>query len=161
MADSDVVGPLGVATAPDGSTVVVAAARLGRIDPVTFVGLAELVDRWDGASLHVTPWRSFAVVLPPAGGPPPTAVVEALAGLGLITHAAHPAVGVIACIGVAGCWQTAADTLAEAERQVAGRTRGGVLHISGCDKRCATRSPAAVTLLGRPDGSGFDRIEAP
>ncbi len=160
-ADSDVAGPLGVSTGPDGSTVVVAAARLGRIDPVTMVALAELVDRWHLVSLHVTPWRSFAVVLPPVGGPAQTAVVEALSELGLITHADHPAAGVIACIGATGCWQTEADTLAEAERQIAGRTADGVLHVSGCDKRCATRSPAAVTLLGRPDGSGFDQVGAP
>ena len=83
--------------------------------------------------------------------------------------------GAETCIGAAGCWQTEADTLVEAERVVALRASGaavagpikaggesdtstGTIHVTGCDKRCATRGPVATTFIGRTDGSGFDEV---
>lgn len=141
-------GP-GPYVAPDGQELLLAAPVFGRTDAATIARLAEL-----GVPLRITPWRTIALA----------AAFEAVAeALGLIVDAADPAAGVVACIGAAGCWQTEADTGVEAERVVADRRRtggaslGGV-HVSGCDKRCATRAPVALTLVGRVDGSGFDRV---
>jgi len=135
--------------APDGEDLVLASPRFGRMDPAALAGIAAL-----GATVRVTPWRSIAVPAVDAAG---------LAALGLIVEADHPAAGVVTCIGAAGCWQSEADTWAEAERVVAerarrGRVEPGLVHVTGCDKRCATRGPVAVTLLGRVDGSGFDEL---
>lgn len=148
----DGLGPLGAVTGPDGRRLVVAAAPLGRVEADVLRGLGSL------GSVRVTPWRSFAS----------TARAEDLRGLGLIVDRTDPAAGVVSCIGAAGCWQTEADTLDEAQRQIDRRAVGasvlpvgaGVLHVSGCDKRCATRSVAAVTLVGRTDGSGFVEVRA-
>ena len=142
---------------PDGE-VLLAAARFGRLDAWALAGLAAR-----GADLRVTPWRSFALQ-PPADGR--TGWEDELAELGLIVDAGDPAAGIVSCIGAAGCWQTEADTWAEAERVAARRSAGGrvepgLVHVSGCDKRCATRGRVAVTFLGRVDGTGFDPLVAP
>lgn len=149
------LGPLGPCTGPDGIRTVVAAAPLGRIDARTLVGLAGLATPGP-AALRVTPWRSFALAAP----------VRSVEALGLVVDPRDPAAGVVACVGAGGCWQSEADALGEARRQIALRSTGagalalggGVLHVTGCDKRCATRSAVAVTLLGRADGSGFDEV---
>jgi precorrin-3B synthase len=38
---------------------------------------------------------------------------------------------------------------------------GALVHVSGCDKLCATRAPVTLTLLGRTDQSGFDTLAPP
>lgn len=148
-------GPLGAATGPDGIAVVVAAPVLGRLDGAALVAVADRA----GAPVRITPWRSVAV----PGGP---ALMADLRALGLVVDRRHPAAGVISCIGTAGCWQTEADAPAEARRQIArrratpGRVGDEVVHVTGCDKRCATRGPVGVTFVGRPDGSGFDEVRS-
>lgn len=152
-----------------GGPAVVVAARFGRVDSEQLGSLAAL-----GLDLTVTPWRSFLVPCP-SDGVPPRPLVDRLAGIGLIVDPADPAADVVTCIGAAGCWQTEADTLVEAERVVALRASGaavagpikaggesdtstGTIHVTGCDKRCATRGPVATTFIGRTDGSGFDEV---
>lgn len=145
---------LGVAGGP----AVVAAARFGRVDAEQLGSLAAL-----GLDLTVTPWRSFLVACP-SDVEAPRPLVDRLAGIDLIVDPADPAADIVTCIGAAGCWQTEADTLVEAERVVAGRAAAagaverGTIHVTGCDKRCATRGPVATTFIGRTDGSGFDEV---
>jgi precorrin-3B synthase len=87
-------------------------------------------------------------------------VLDRAAAAGLHVSPADAALGVICCIGAAGCWQTDCDTLGRAEALIArppARLRPGErVHVSGCDKFCASRAPAALTLVGRP-GGGFAR----
>lgn len=146
-----IVGPF---LGPDGTAFILAGARFGRIGAHALARLASL-----GSEVRITPWRSIAVRSAVA---PQDALVQAIVGLGLIVDLAAPAAGIVSCIGAAGCWQTEADTLVEAERFAARRTAAdapaGIVHVTGCDKRCATRDPVALTLLGRPDGSGFDEV---
>ncbi|NNE86797.1 MAG: cobalamin biosynthesis protein CobG [Silicimonas sp.] len=67
----------------------------------------------------------------------------------------NPLLGVAACPGAPACAQATVDTR-DLARSLAGRTRGR-LHVSGCDKGCALRTPAATTLVGR-DGR-FDLVQ--
>ena len=148
----------------DGRSFVLAGARFGRIDAGALGHLASF-----SLDLRVTPWRSFAVGVA-ADDTGAVALLDHLARLGLLIDPADLAVGVVSCVGGAGCWQTDVDTLAEAERIVAERATAtaatgagtdvglGTVHVSGCDKRCATRRPVALTRMGRPDGSGFDTV---
>lgn len=150
-----VAGPY---VAPGGESFVLAGARFGRIDARSLAQLVAL-----RSDLRVTPWRSIAVAVPTADDVAEGSLLDRLACLGMIVDPADAAAGVVSCIGAAGCWQTEADTLTEAERFVAEQEAGaaavpGIVHVSGCDKRCATREPVGVTLLGRPDGSGFDEV---
>jgi len=154
----------GFASARPGSGALVeahlalAAARFGRVNAATLGAIGRLLRRHELATMRVTPWRAFAFTCSSAAQA--AAVLGDATAIGLLTDPEDPAVGVIACIGAHGCWQTQLDTLAEAERFVANRPAeiepGALIHVSGCDKFCATRAPVVLTLLGRTDQTGFD-----
>jgi precorrin-3B synthase len=149
---------VGVTIQPDGTYTALAAARFGRVNAATLGAIGRLLRRHELATMCVTPWRAFAFTCSSAAQA--AAVLADAAAIGLLTDPENPAVGVIACIGAHGCWQTQLDTLAEAERFVAHRPTeivpGALVHVSGCDKFCATRAPVVLTLLGRTDQTGFD-----
>ena len=145
-----------------GQPFALAGARFGRIDAHTLAAVGSVLSTPPAVTVRVTPWRSFAFVChSPAQA---ATVLGAVGRLGLLIDANDPSLGVVACIGARGCWQTELDTLAEAEHFVATRqgefssTAAGIVHISGCDKRCATRGRVALTLLGRADQTGFDEV---
>jgi precorrin-3B synthase len=138
--------------------LAVAAAKFGRINGSTLAAIARLLRQHQLAKVRVTPWRTFAFSCSSAAQA--AAVLADAALVGLLTDVGNPALGVIACIGSTGCWQTQLDTLAEAERFVANRPAdiqpGALVHVSGCDKFCATRAPVTLTFVGRADSSGFE-----
>lgn len=146
----------------DETHVALAAARFGRVHAATLGAIGHLLRQQHLATLRVTPWRAFAFFCSSAAQA--TAVLADAAEIDLLTDSQHPAAGVIACIGALGCWQTQLDTLAEAERFVAHRPAAiepeALVHVSGCDKFCATRAPVTLTLLGRTDQTGFDVLGA-
>ena len=148
--------------AADETHVALAAARFGRVNAATLGAIGHLLPQQHLATLRVTPWRSFAFFCSSAAQA--TAVLADAAAIGLLTDPQDPAAGIITCIGALGCWQTQLDTLAEAERFVAHRPAaiepGALVHVSGCDKFCATRAPVTLTLLGRTDQTGFDVLGA-
>ena len=137
----------------------VAGTRFGRTTPAQLTALADVLRRDDVPWLAVTPWRSWAV--PATDASRAAALLERLLGAGGLTSA-DPAANVVVCVGANGCWQTELDTLGfaaglVADAATAGKSLAPGVHVSGCEKRCATRRPAAVTFLGRADSSGFDR----
>lgn len=79
--------------------------------------------------------------------------------LGALRGPDDPRAGLTACIGRRGCGQASTDTradalaLAEHDPDLA---RAG-LHVSGCIKGCAARSPRPLTLVGRQ--GGYDLVE--
>ena len=121
------------------------APVLGRLSARTLSAVVELADD----EVRLTPWRGL--VLP--GLSPET--LTSLAGLGMITEPTDPATGVIACAGNAGCTQGRADTITTAlgvvDRLRRERTRITV-HVSGCEKRCASHARHDVTLVANDDG---------
>jgi precorrin-3B synthase len=149
---------VGVALQPDGTHLAVAAARFGRVNAAALGAIGHLLRRYQLESMRVTPWRALAFAC--TSSTVAADVLADAASIGLLTDCHNPALGVVACIGAHGCWQTQLDTLAEAERFVANRPAeiepGALVHISGCDKFCATRAPVTLTLLGRTDQTGFD-----
>jgi precorrin-3B synthase len=151
---------VGVQPMPDGVWLALAAARIGRVPASMLVEIADLLRKHQLDAVPLTPWRTlaFRCISAEHGA----AVLVDASRIGLLTDPQDPALGVVACIGSAGCWQTELDTLTEAQRLIAHRPPevmpGQILHISGCDKLCATRAPVALTLLGRRDQTGFDRI---
>jgi precorrin-3B synthase len=149
---------VGVTVLADGTHQALAAARFGRVNAATLGALGHLLRQQQLTTVRITPWRAFAFNCSSVAQA--AAVLADAASIGLMTDRQDPALGVIACIGAAGCWQTQLDTLAEAERLVANRPAeiepGALVHVSGCDKFCATRAPVSMTLLGRADQTGFD-----
>ncbi|NVN42080.1 precorrin-3B synthase, partial [Ameyamaea chiangmaiensis] len=91
--------------------------------------------------LRVTPWR--------------TLIVTGSAGRGaFVTDPDDPLMRVQACVGPAGCARAGGDVEGLA-RALAPPWRGGLLHVSGCAKRCAHPGQADVTWVahdGRYDG---------
>ncbi len=153
---------IGLQHAPLDQPVALAGARFGRIDARTLLEVGKLVSRESNVSVRVTPWRSLAFICDSAAQA--ERVLGAAGQLGLLVDASDPSLGVVTCIGARGCWQTELDTLAEADRFVADRRAdlpaSAIVHVSGCDKRCATRGEVALTLLGRTDQTGFDELWA-
>jgi len=124
------------------------APVLGRLDAETLARLADLAHD----EVRFTPWRG--IVLP---GPEPVDI-ETLFRLGLIVSDDDPAAGVVACSGSRGCTEGRADTIGTAldlvDRLRRDRTRITV-HVSGCEKRCASRADHDLTLIANTSGS-FD-----
>lgn len=153
---------VGMTTMQGGQHLALAGALFGRVESTMLSALTELLARHALPSVRVTPWRGFAFAC--SGAEQARDVLSDAAALGLLTDINHPAVGVVACIGARGCWQTELDTLQEAARFVSQRPTdlapGALVHVSGCDKRCASRANAALTLLGRADNAGFEQHSA-
>ena len=107
-------------------------APFGQIDAAALKALI----RSTGAAFRVTPWRLF--------------LIEGAAELPdhpFLTGAQDPLMSADACPGAPLCPQATVETRALA-RTLAPRT-SGTLHVSGCAKGCARKSPADLTLTGR------------
>ncbi len=156
--------------------VAITSVPLGRLDPMTLRRVGALCADHGIAEMRLTPWKAIAFAC--ATEAQATDVLVGAAQLGLAIDRSHPSLGVVACIGATGCWQTELDTLSTARAIIAERsTHGlqstvaatvaavsmatnGTVHVSGCDKSCAFSGTAAVTFVGRNDASGFERIDA-
>jgi precorrin-3B synthase len=101
------------------------------------------------ADLRLTPFR--AVLLPGA----PATILPHLAEAGLLTRPDDPLRFVAACPGAPACASASIETRDLARRLAAlNPGAGGVwLHVSGCDKGCASSASHAVTLVGRDGAS--------
>lgn len=128
--------------------MVVAGARLGRIDANQLQALAALSERYAGAELRLTPWQG--VLLPNVLQGESQALLDELFALGLLTDATEPLAEMIACSGSAGCARGLADTKADAVQLADHMRRSGVraaVHLSGCPRSCAAAHVAGFTLL--------------
>jgi precorrin-3B synthase len=82
--------------------------------------------------------------------------IAAAARLDFIIRPDDPRRRVIACTGAPGCAsahmaaRAIAPEIAEAAASALGD--GETIHISGCAKGCAHRGPAALTIVGTPEG---------
>ena len=137
--------PIGV-----GNGWVGGAPVLGRMDESALVALADFADRFGHGQVRITPWRS--VVLPVRSDADVRALRVGLETIGMYTDVLAPAASVIACAGRTGCTSAEADTRADALALIARLPRGDrsaptPIHLSGCPKRCASRSTAMLTLV--------------
>lgn len=105
--------------------------------------LRELVAPTTATAVQVTPWRRL--LIKGVAGP---------AGDGLIRHNSDPRLSIDACPGAPYCEQASVATQPLA-KQLSGLKNRSV-HISGCAKGCARRSPADVCLVG--EGGRFNLI---
>jgi precorrin-3B synthase len=80
--------------------------------------------------------------------------------LGFIAHADDPRRRIAACPGAPACAsglipaRTIASTLSPALAAVGLERTGVLVHVSGCPKGCAHAAPAALTVVGTPQGCG-------
>jgi precorrin-3B synthase len=100
------------------------------------------------ADLRLTPFR--AVLLPNT----PATILPQLAEAGFVTRPDDPLRFVAACPGAPACASAGVETRGLACRLALLNPGAGEvwLHVSGCDKGCASSAAHAVTLVGR-DGA--------
>ncbi|MCF1744147.1 precorrin-3B synthase [Paradevosia shaoguanensis] len=120
---------------------------LGRMTPEMLEGLATLTEREGDGTIRLTPHQS--VILP--GLARPAATLAALEALGLVTAPDHPLSDMLACSGSAGCRSALADTQRDALMLAGFGIRAG-LHLSGCEKSCASAQAAPHTLVAVAPG---------
>jgi precorrin-3B synthase len=91
-------------------------------------------------------------------------LIAAVERLGFVVHADDPRRRIAACPGAPACAsalipaRVLASTLAPVLASLMPPGRNGVaVHISGCPKGCAHPAPAALTLVGAPQGLGVIR----
>ena len=120
---------------------------LGRLNPKRLEALAALAEEQTKAIIRLTPFQSVLLPDPIA----PAAALTRLAEAGFITDAAHPLADLLACSGLSGCRSAHADTQADA-LSLAALGVGRNLHLSGCEKSCASARPAAHTLVAVAPG---------
>jgi precorrin-3B synthase len=138
-----------------GQVAVGAVAVLGRLDADTLRAVAELA----GHTLRLSPARGLVTTdVPEAEG---GAIAAHLDGLGLVTDRDHPANAVVACVGSRGCASGFVDTLTDAGAlldelaalPVESRPRS--VHVSGCEKGCASPGGTEWTLEGGPESGTY------
>ena len=125
--------------------------------------LAELVclaARHRGQAVWPAPDR--ALLLIGVAAPDALSLTAAVRQLGFVMHAGDPRRRIAACPGGPACAsglipaRALASALAPVLEPAFRPLRNGVVvHISGCPKGCAHPMPAALTLVGTPDGCGI------
>jgi precorrin-3B synthase len=120
------------------------ALPFGRLSSNQLRTLAELA----ASDIRLTPFR--AVLLPGVSAD----VLPRLSEAGFITRSNDPLLAVAACPGAPACGVAEIETRSLARRLAALQpdARGVWLHISGCEKSCASSAVHAVTLVGRDGG---------
>jgi precorrin-3B synthase len=125
-----------------------AGLPFGQIDARTLAALADLAERHGDGSLRTTPWR--VLVFAGVKAAEAEALGDALAALGLIIDAGDARLAIQACVGAPACRNASVQTRADAAKFAASAAmRGLMVHISGCEKSCAYRGKADITLIGR------------
>ena len=133
------------------------AAEFGQISADTLISIAPF------APLMLTPWRILLLTNPDAGMQHSDkhnwqSVIEQIDDL--IIECNDPRLHVLACVGAPACDSALQPTrpLARelADAMAAKLNTSNTLHVSGCQKGCASRDVANLTLVGARDG--FDAI---
>src|SRR5262249_39363868 len=96
--------------------------------------------------LRLTPWRMILV----------EGLHEMPEHEGVVTRADDPLLRGVACTGAPACPAAQAEPRAFAASLAPHIAADVRLHVSGCTKGCAHPGPAAVTLVGSPEG--FDLV---
>ena len=132
-------------------------AEFGQISANTLIALAPF------APLMLTPWRMVLLTRTDAkvlNDNPLNARSLIEQNDDLIISADDPRLHVVACVGAPACDQALQSTrpLARELSQVMANTlnESNTLHVSGCQKGCASRNIAKLTLVATRDG--FDAI---
>jgi len=121
----------------------------GRIDGEALATLADLSERYGDASLRTTPWR--ALLLIGIASVDEKILRDEVTALGLIADSSDPRLTIFACVGAPSCQSASVDARGDASYLATAirATPDDTMHVSGCVKACAHRSPAALTLVGR------------
>jgi precorrin-3B synthase len=151
---------IGVHSAHDGTVAVGIGLAFGHMHADALAELVRLAARHGGQAAWPAPDR--ALLLIGVSAPAALSLTAAAEQLGFVVHAGDPRRRVAACPGAPACASglIPARALASAltpilEPALRPARNGIAVHISGCPKGCAHPMPAALTLVGTPDGCGI------
>jgi len=138
----------------DGSLACGVALAFGHADATALERLVEAAATCGANGLGTAPGRTlFAIGMTPDTA---SAFAGAAGRLGFIVRADDPRRSVVACAGAPICASAhiAARKLAPViANEIAPHCGGNfTVHLSGCAKGCAHAAPAALTVVGTPDG---------
>ncbi len=119
-----------------------------------WIAIAELAEQHGNGEVRLSPARQ--VLLPGLGRTAQSAVAAVVARHGLRIERAHGEPELIACSGAPACRSAHAETRALAI--ALGKAAPGAfdsssaLHVSGCEKGCASSGPATLTVVATASG---------
>jgi precorrin-3B synthase len=138
----------------DGSLACGIGLAFGHSDATALERLIDIADAAGARGFRAAPDRALMII-----GLTPRSVSAFVAGaeqLGFVVRAGDPRRNVVACAGAPICASAhiAARALAPRVADQVAPYRGDAftVHISGCAKGCAHAAPAALTVVGMPDG---------
>lgn len=140
---------VGVGRQRDGLSYVGVVPTLGRLTPEMLTGAADIAARYGTDEIRLTPRQGLLISSIRETQP----VVDRLEQLGFVCDPGTPLAAMIACAGAPGCSAGRSDTKAEAlelARSLADGTR--TVHLSGCEKSCASPAVADITLVAAGSG---------
>ncbi len=104
-----------------------------------------------GKPTTITPWAS--IVIHDLDEAEAEQVVKVLAPLGLVFDVDSPWLKVTACTGLPGCAKSHSDTHADATEMIRSRSfPDGLVHFSGCDRRCGHPLSSHTEYVATADG---------
>ena len=126
----------------------------GHSDAAALERLIDIADAAGASGFRTAPGRALMII--GLTSQAASALVAAAEQLGFIVRAGDPRRNVVACAGAPICAsaQIAARALAPRVADQVAPYCGDAftVHISGCAKGCAHAAPAALTVVGMPDG---------
>jgi precorrin-3B synthase len=129
----------------------------GHIDAALLIDFAQCAESLGIADIRPAPQRTLLPICPTIKAA--HALRGHAANLGFITAPTDPRKNIAACPGAPACASgtIAARVIAEEVAQALGKAGAQNLsiHISGCEKGCARRAPADVTIVGGENGAGL------
>jgi sulfite reductase beta subunit-like hemoprotein len=141
----------------DGRVSVTALPPLGRLEPLTIDGLAELA-RAHGGEVRLSTRRTLSLL--DVGTDRVARLLGALEGLGLVVSPRSGWEGLSACAGMGACTKALVDVRAAAARRAGERGADDPTeHWSACQRRCG--EPKDVGLAVFADGTGLTRVAEP
>jgi precorrin-3B synthase len=142
----------------DGSLALGLALAFGHARADALAELGRLAVANGARSIRPAPDRALMLIGVPPGNA--SSLAAAAEQLGLVVSAADPRRRIAACPGAPACASGFIDArriAAALAPHLAGLRSGIAVHVSGCAKGCAHRSPAALTVVGNARGCGIVR----
>ena len=148
-------GLLGLETSP---WAVGIGLPFGRINASELSALCSIASNLGTSEVRPSPQR--ILIIPVTGASAARAILAHAANSGLITRNNDLRLGLDVCPGAPACRNATTSTRTDAHNVVAAlnaaRLTPASIHISGCDKGCARRTPAQITLVAR--NGAYDMI---
>ena len=138
----------------DGSLACGIGLAFGHADATALERLVDIAGAAGASGFRMAPGRALLIIGLTAQSA--SAFVAAAEQLGFVVRADDPRRNVVACAGAPICASAHIAARALAPRvaaQIAPYCGDAfTVHISGCAKGCAHAAPAALTVVGTPDG---------